>query len=584
MPDKKKPGLTSLGRLSVYLKKHRGIIIFAILLSQVGMVFNLIGPQKIAVITAIIQQGMKTGINVGVVRKIAIMLLILYGLAFLFSVIQGQIMASVTQSVSKELRTNICSKINRMPLKYYDNTTTGDVLSRVINDVDLISQTLNQSLGSFASDITMFVGSLIMMLLTNVFMTVCAVAATLLGFILIKIIIGKSQKYFVKQQYGLGALNGLIEETYTGHAVVKSYNGERHVRAIFDKFNGALYETAWKSQFTSGLMPPIMTLIGNLGYVVVCIVGAVLTMYQIIGFEIIVAFMLYIRLFNQPLNSFAMVATNLQQAAAASQRVFTFLDAPEMTLEDCDKDLTDIKGDVEFDHVSFGYEKDKTIIHDFSAKVKAGQKIAIVGPTGAGKTTMVNLLMRFYEPGSGQIRIDGIPTSELTRENIHDLFCMVLQDTWLFEGTIRENVRYSKTEASDEDIVKACKTVGLHRFIQTLPDGYDTVLTDSASLSQGQRQLVTIARAMVENAPMLILDEATSSVDTRTEVLIQRAMDALMKGRTSFVIAHRLSTIKNADLILFMKDGDIVESGTHDELIEKGGHYAKLYNSQFEVA
>lgn len=584
MPDKKKPGLTSLGRLSVYLKKHRGIIIFAILLSQVGMVFNLIGPQKIAVITAIIQQGMKTGINVGVVRRIAIMLLILYGLAFLFSVIQGQIMASVTQSVSKELRTNICSKINRMPLKYYDNTTTGDVLSRVINDVDLISQTLNQSLGSFASDITMFVGSLIMMLLTNVFMTVCAVAATLLGFILIKIIIGKSQKYFVKQQYGLGALNGLIEETYTGHAVVKSYNGERHVRAIFDKFNGALYETAWKSQFTSGLMPPIMTLIGNLGYVVVCIVGAVLTMYQIIGFEIIVAFMLYIRLFNQPLNSFAMVATNLQQAAAASQRVFTFLDAPEMTLEDCDKDLTDIKGDVEFDHVSFGYEKDKTIIHDFSAKVKAGQKIAIVGPTGAGKTTMVNLLMRFYEPGSGQIRIDGIPTSELTRENIHDLFCMVLQDTWLFEGTIKENVRYSKTEASDGDIVKACKTVGLHRFIQTLPDGYDTVLTDSASLSQGQRQLVTIARAMVENAPMLILDEATSSVDTRTEVLIQRAMDALMKGRTSFVIAHRLSTIKNADLILFMKDGDIVESGTHDELIEKGGHYAKLYNSQFEVA
>ena len=584
MPDKKKPGFASLGRLKEYLKKHKGAILFAIVLAQVGMILNLIGPRMIALITAIIQQGMKDGIDFGRVENIAIILLVLYGLAFIFSVIQGQMMASVTQSVSRKLRSDICVKIDRLPLKYYDSTTTGDVLSRVINDVDLISQTLNQSLGNLVSDLTMFVGSFIMMLATNVILTVCGVAATFIGFILMKFIIGKSQNYFIKQQYGLGALNGLVEETYTGHTVIKAYNGERQVKAVFDKFNDALYESAWKSQFTSGLMPPVMTLISNLGYVVVCIVGAVLTMYQVIGFEVIVAFMLYIRLFTQPLNSFAMVATNLQQAAAASHRVFSLLDLPEMESESEDNPLTDVKGDVEFDHVSFGYDKDRTIIHDFSAKVKAGQKIAIVGPTGAGKTTMVNLLMRFYELDSGRICIDGIPTSQLTRKNIHDLFCMVLQDTWLFEGTIKENIRYSKSGASDEDIVKACKAVGLHRFITTLPDGYDTVLSDSASLSQGQRQLVTIARAMVENAPMLILDEATSSVDTRTEVLIQRAMDALMKGRTSFVIAHRLSTIRNADLILFMKDGDIVESGTHDELMEKGGHYAALYNSQFEAA
>ncbi len=572
----------SIGKLIRYMKRYLPLIIFAALLSIAGTILNLIGPGRLSKITKLITDGLKTTIDVEAVVKIAISLLILYAFGFLFSYLQGLILASVTQRASKGLRQEISIKINRLPLRYFDHTTVGDVLSRVTNDVDTLVQSMNQSLGSLVSALTLFFGSLFMMFVTNWIMAVAGVLSTLLGFWLMSMILKRSQKYFLLQQYGLGALNGHIEETYTGHAVIKAFNGEKQARGLFGTMNKKLYNSAWKSQFFSGMMPPIMNFIGNLGYVVVCVVGAVLTMQKVIGFEVIVAFMFYIRYFTQPLSQIAQVANSMQSAAAASDRVFRFLGEEEMEDEkNKTKRLDHVKGDVSFDHVQFGYEEGKTIIHDFSAEIKAGQKIAIVGPTGAGKTTMVNLLMRFYELNAGRIRIDGVPIEELTRENIHDLFCMVLQDTWLFEGTIKENVRYSKTDRSDEEIINACKAVGLHHFIETLPQGYDTVLSDSAELSVGQRQLITIARAMVENAPMLILDEATSSVDTRTEALIQKAMDELMKGRTSFVIAHRLSTIKNADLILVMKDGDIIESGTHDELMKSGGFYADLYNSQF---
>ena len=575
--------MTSLSKLLRYMGKYRAVIVLVVIFSVASAVLNLIGPSRLSAMTRLITDGMKTGIDVPAVVQIAAVLLILYGLGFLFNFLQGQMLATVLQRVSKGLRDNISKKINRLPLKYFDRSSTGDILSRVTNDVDMVTQTMNQSFGALVSAITLFAGSLIMMFLTNWIMALAGVLSTLIGFAFMIFIIGKSQKYFLMQQYGLGAINGHIEETYSGHTVIRAYNAEAQSKGRFKEMNRNLYQSGWKSQFFSGMMPPFMGFIGNLGYVVVCIVGAVLTMKHIIGFEVIVAFMLYIRLFTQPLTQFAQSANSLQSAAAASDRVFRFLEEEELKDEsDKDKKIGSVKGDVEFDHVSFGYEKDKTIIHDFSASVKAGQKIAIVGPTGAGKTTMVNLLMRFYELDSGQIRIDGTSTQELTRENIHDLFCMVLQDTWLFEGSIKENIRYSKTDATDEDVIRACKAVGLHRFIETLPDGYDTVMTDNDSLSAGQKQLVTIARAMVENAPMLILDEATSSVDTRTEILIQKAMDELMKGRTSFVIAHRLSTIKNADMILVMKDGDIIEKGDHEELMRQGGFYANLYNSQFE--
>ena len=575
----------AMKQLIVYLKNYLPAICLSVILAGAGTIFNLIGPGKLSDMTKLITEGLRGGIDVERVVKIAMTLAILYGLGFVFSVLQGQIMAVVTQRVSKGLRSEISKKINRLPLKYFDSTSTGDVLSRVTNDVDTIGQTLNQSLGSLVSAVTMFAGCLIMMFYTNWTMALTGVIATFTGFGFMMVIIGRSQKYFSLQQNGLGALNGHIEETYAGHTVVKAYNGEKAEKRTFGTLNLTLYNSAWKSQFFSGLMSPLMGFVGNLGYVAICVVGAMLTMNGTIGFEVIVAFMLYIRLFTQPLTQLAQAATNLQSTAAASERVFDFLAEPEMPDEsEKKKQLAAVKGNVEFDHVKFGYNKDKTIIHDFSASVEAGQKIAIVGPTGAGKTTMVNLLMRFYDVDSGEIRIDGTPIRDMTREDIHGLFCMVLQDTWLFEGTIKENVRYSKTDASDEDVIKACKSVGLHRYIMTLPQGYETVLSDNANLSAGQKQLVTIARAMVENAPMLILDEATSSVDTRTEGLIQKAMDELMKGRTSFVIAHRLSTIRNADMILVMKDGDIVESGNHDELMKQNGFYAELYNSQFETA
>ena len=526
-----------------------------------------------------------TGIDLPAVSKIAILLVVLYGLGVLFSYIQGFIMTTITQKVANRLRTGISQKINKLPLKYFDSTSYGDVLSRVTNDVDMIAQTLNQSIGMLVTAITLFLGSLIMMLITNVIMTLAAILATVIGFAIMMTIMSKSQKHFLRQQRELGKINGHIEEIYSGHNIVKVYNGEKEANEQFSKINDKLYESAWKSQFLSGMMMPLMNFIGNFGYVAVCVTGAALTMNGNISFGVIVAFMIYVRLFTQPLSQMAQAATSLQSTAAASERVFEFLEEKEMQDESSKtKVLKDAKGDVQFDHVKFGYNPDKIIIHDFSAHAKPGQKIAIVGPTGAGKTTMVNLLMRFYELNSGQIRIDGVPINELTRENVHDLFCMVLQDTWLFEGTIKENIIYSKQGVTDEEVIKACKAVGLDHFINTLPNGYDTVLNDNANLSAGQKQLITIARAMVENAPLLILDEATSSVDTRTEILIQNAMDKLMVGRTSFVIAHRLSTIKNADLILVMKDGDIIESGNHNELIKKNGFYAELYNSQFEPA
>lgn len=575
----------AMGQLISYCKKYLPLMMTAVVLAVVGAVLNIIGPSKIADITDLITEGLMTGIDIDAIVHICILLVCLYVCGWAFGVIQGQIMAGITQKISKTLRTDISGKINRLPLKYFDSTSIGNTLSRVTNDVDIISQTMNQSLGTLVTALASFAGAIVMMFYTNWVMALTAIVASLLGFALMMAIIAHSQKYFLQQQMELGAINGHIEETYAGHNVVKAYNGEKKAKEEFRKMNGRLYNSAWKSQFMSGLMQPLMAFVGNFGYVAVCIVGALLALNGYISFGVIVAFMIYVRMFTQPLSQIAQAATNLQSTAAACERVFEFLDEKEMDDEsDKTKKLSNVHGDVEFCNVRFGYNEDRIIIKDFSVKVKAGQKIAIVGPTGAGKTTMVNLLMRFYETNSGDILIDGTPSKNITRENLRSQFCMVLQDTWLFEGTIRENIVYSKQGVTDEEVIKACKAVGLHHYIKTLPKGYDTVLGDNASLSQGQKQLITIARAMIANAPILILDEATSSVDTRTEILIQNAMDKLMQGRTSFVIAHRLSTIRNSDLILVMRDGDIIESGTHDDLMSQGGFYADLYNSQFENA
>jgi ATP-binding cassette subfamily B protein len=494
-------------------------------------------------------------------------------------------MATVTAKISKNMRTDISRKINRLPLKYFDRTSYGNVISLITNDVDAIGQTLNQSLDNLVRAGTMLVGSLIMMLYNSWVLTLVAIGSTIVGFALMSLIMSKSQKYFKVQQGGLGDINGQIEEVYSGLIVVKAYNGGKAAKREFERVNNSLYESGWKSQFMSGLMMPIMGFVGNFGYVAVCVAGAALAMGGAISFGVIVAFMLYVRFFTQPLTQMAQSMQLLQRAAAAGERVFGFFD--EVELEDESRKtgrLADVRGEVEFKNVRFGYEKDKTVIHNFSADIKAGQKVAIVGPTGAGKTTMVNLLMRFYELDGGEICIDGVPIGRATRENVHDQFCMVLQDTWLFEGTIRENIVYSKQGVADDEVVAACKAVGIDYFIRTLPQGYDTVLNDAANVSAGQKQLITIARAMIQNSPLLILDEATSSVDTRTERIAQAAMDKLTSGRTSFVIAHRLSTIKNADVILVMRDGDIVESGAHDDLLARNGFYAELYNSQFEAA
>lgn len=569
-----------------YCKRYLAVIVVALICAVAGTILTILGPDKLSDLTKVITEGIATGIDMEGVKSIGLTLVAFYVGSAILSFGQQFIMATVTQNVTKQLRSDISVKINRLPMAYYNKTSTGDVLSRVTNDVDMISQSMNQSIGNLVSAVALFFGSLIMMFKTNVIMTLTAVIATMIGFGLMSLITSHSQKYFSRQQENLGALNGHIEEIYSGHTVVKAYNGEKNAKKVFDELNNNLRDSAFKAQSLSGLMQPLMAFIGNFGYVAVCVMGAVLTMKGYIGFEVIVAFMMYIRLFTQPLAQIAQATQSLQSAAAAGERVFAFLGAEEMPDEsDKTEKLGKAEGYVDFEHVKFGYEDtDKIIIHDFSAKAKPGQKIAIVGPTGAGKTTLVNLLMRFHEIQSGDIKIDGISTRDMKREEVRSQFCMVLQDTWLFEGTVRENLVYNTENVSEEKIEAACKAVGLDHFIRTLPHGYDTILNDQVSLSQGQKQQLTIARAMIADKPMLILDEATSSVDTRTELQIQKAMDALMQNRTSFVIAHRLSTIKNADLILVLKDGDIIESGNHEELLAKGGFYADLYNSQFDQA
>ena len=569
-----------------YCKRYLAVIVVALICAVAGTILTILGPDKLSDLTKVITEGIATGIDMERVKSIGLTLVAFYVGSAILSFGQQFIMATVTQNVTKQLRSDISVKINRLPMAYYNKTSTGDVLSRVTNDVDMISQSMNQSIGNLVSAVALFFGSLIMMFKTNVIMTLTAVIATMIGFGLMSLITSHSQKYFSRQQANLGALNGHIEEIYSGHTVVKAYNGEKNAKKVFDELNNNLRDSAFKAQSLSGLMQPLMAFIGNFGYVAVCVMGAVLTMKRYIGVEGIVAFMMYIRLFTQPLAQIAQATQSLQSAAAAGERVFAFLGAEEMSDEsDKTEKLGKAEGYVDFEHVKFGYEDtDKIIIHDFSAKAKPGQKIAIVGPTGAGKTTLVNLLMRFHEIQSGDIKIDGISTRDMKREEVRSQFCMVLQDTWLFEGTVRENLVYNTENVSEEKIEAACKAVGLDHFIRTLPHGYDTILNDQVSLSQGQKQQLTIARAMIADKPMLILDEATSSVDTRTELQIQKAMDALMQNRTSFVIAHRLSTIKNADLILVLKDGDIIESGNHEELLAKGGFYADLYNSQFDQA
>ena len=584
-------------KLVHFCRHYIPAIIVALVLGAIGTVCQIVGPDKLKDMTNEIAKGLPALVNgkpvlgaidMNAVTHIAWLLVALYVGYAVLCYVQSWMMANVTQRTAQELREAISVKINKLPLKYFDKVSYGDVLSRITNDVDAIGQTLGQSVGSLITSVTLFVGALIMMFYNNVIMTVCAIVSSLVGLLIMGVIMKVSQKYFSRQQIALGDVNGHVEEMYAGHTVVKAYCGEADSIRAFEKYNGDLYDSGWKSQFLSGLMMPLMNFVGNFGYVVVCVVGAVLAMDGKIEFGVIVAFMMYIRLFTQPLSQFAQAFQNLQRCAAASERVFGFLEEPEMADESDKQALLGVngkpvRGDVEFSHVKFGYDPSKTIINDFSASVKSGQKVAIVGPTGAGKTTMVNLLMRFYEISGGSIAIDGVDTKSVPRWNVHDQFSMVLQDTWVFRGTVRENIAYSKPGVTDRQIEDACKAVGLHHYIMSLPNGYDTVLDDKATLSQGQKQLLTIARAMVEDAPILILDEATSSVDTRTEELIQKAMDALTVDRTSFVIAHRLSTIRDADMILVMNHGDIVESGTHEELLAKGGFYADIYNSQFAL-
>ena len=541
--------------------------------------------KRISLLPESIQKIISPKMNINKIKKIVILLASIYILSSLFNFIQGRIMVVVSNKYAKGLRTKISKKINKLPLKYFDNNLSGDILSRITNDVDTMAQSLNQSLATLVSSLTLFIGSIIMMFVTNWILALTAILSSIFGFIFMFAILGKSQKYFTRRQTELGNLNGYIEEVYSGLNVLKTCNAQDESNKKFDDLNEKLYICNRKSQFLSGLMHPMMAFIGNFGYVCVCIVGALLASKEVITFGVIVAFIIYVRQFTNPLSQIAQSMTSMQQVAASSERVFAFLEEEEMNSE---KDLetklnpNKVKGKIEFSHVKFGYDKDKTIIKDFSAIAEPGQKIAIVGPTGAGKTTMVNLLMKFYEINSGDIKIDDISIKDLPSENIHELFTMVLQDTWLFNGTIKENIVYNRKNVSDKKVKEVCEYVGVDHFIKTLPDGYNSVISDNDSISAGQRQLLTIARGMIEDSPFLILDEATSNVDTRTEELVQKAMDKLMENKTSFIIAHRLSTIKNADLILVMNEGNIIEQGTHNELIKKNGFYANLYNSQFE--
>lgn len=581
----------TMAEMISYLKPYLPLIIISLIASMIATLLQIIGPDKLKLITNEISKGLPqiikgrpvaSTIDMTVVRNLSIMLLIFYLASLILNMVQSFIMADVTQKISKNFRQKISQKVNKLPFSYYDTTTIGDILSRVTNDVDTISQSLNQAIGTLLTSLVMLIGSLVMMILNSVTLTITTIISSLIGFILMAVLMKKSQSYFKAQQKNLGEINGQIEEVYTGHEVIKVYNAGSRIIEDFENTNDKLYESAWKSQFLSGLMMPIMQFSGNFSYVMVCIVGGALAIEGKISFGVIVAFMIYVRLFTQPLSQIAQGFNTLQRAAAAGERVFEFLNEKEEEKERPKNLISKVKGEVEFKNVKFGYSPDRTIIKDFSVKVNPGEKIAIVGPTGAGKTTIVNLLMRFYEIDKGKILLDGIDTKDLTRENLRDQFCMVLQDSWVFEGTIKENITFGQENIKNDDLIDVCKKVNLDHFIRTLEDGYDTVLNDKQSLSQGQLQLLTIARAMVSKAPILILDEATSSVDTRTEKIVQEAMDKLAAGRTSFVIAHRLSTIKNADLILVMKDGDIIEKGKHQELINKNGFYADLYKAQFE--
>ena len=585
--DKAKDFKGAIKRLFEELDKYKIAITIALILAMLGAIIGITAPNILSKLTDEISKGLLGEMNIAKVKQIAIILGLMYIANSLFIYIQSILMADVSNKFAKDLRTSISEKINKLPLRYYDLHSKGDILSRVTNDVDTIAQTMNQSLATLVTSVTLFLGTIIMMFYTNWIMALTAIFASIIGFILMFLILGRSQKYFIARQTELGKLNGHIEEIYSSLNVVKVYNGEAKANEKFDELNKSVYEANLKSQFLSGLMQPIMNFIGNFGYVAVCIVGAILTMNNVITFGVIVAFMIYVRLFTNPLSQIAQSFTAMQSTAAASERVFEFVDEKEMSDETAftkKLEKEKVKGKIEFKNVVFQYDNnDKPTIKDFSMLAKPGEKVAIVGPTGAGKTTLVNLLMKFYDIDSGDIKIDDVSTKELTRENIHELFTMVLQDTWLFDGTVRENIIYNNENVTEEQLIEVCKTVGIDHFIRTLPKGYDAILSENESVSAGQKQLLTIARGMLQNAPFLILDEATSNVDTRTEELVQKAMDKLAKGKTSFIIAHRLSTIKNADLILVINNGNIVEQGNHEELMAKQGAYAELYNSQFEM-
>lgn len=574
-------------RLKEYMRSSIGIMLFALVLAALSAVMTIIGPNKIGDMATLMSDGLTTGIDLNAIARLGIFLAVIYALSALLGFIQHYIMASETLKMSYRMRGELSEKINRVPQKYFNTTSQGDILSLITNDVSTLQQGLTNSLPTIISAATQFVGCLIMMFATEWHLALVSLGVTLLGMLALALIMSHSQHYFTARQKSLGELNGYVEEMYSGHEVVRISRAGDKVVEHFDRLNAAVYDANWRSQFLSGVMQPLMSVIGNIAYVAVCVMGSILAINGTIEFGVIISFILYVRLFTSPLTQIAQGMTNMQTASASAKRIFDFLESEELS-DETGKHATlpAVRGQVSFDHVRFSYpdSPDKVIIKDFSASVKPGQKVAIVGPTGAGKTTMVNLLMRFFEINSGRISIDGVSTADMRREDVHNMFSMVLQDTWLFEGTVRENLAYNMQGITDAQLEEVCRACGLDKFVHSLPNGFDTVLSDSTSISAGQKQLLTIARAMLQNAPMLILDEATSSVDTRTELLIQRAMDELTKGRTSFVIAHRLSTIKNSDMILVMRDGDVIESGTHDELMAKGGFYAELYNSQFEQA